>query len=350
MLLALLVAAVVQDRNRPWKPYQQAYIRAVRAAAVTPAEQQAAARLEPGIRQVNLPQLGRADRCTTCHMAVDNPAFADGVQPLRYHPEHAQHPFEDFGCTICHHGQGLATSADAAHGQVPFWDDPLLPPEFLAASCVPCHETEDLVSAPRLLEGSRLFEQNGCRVCHQLKGKGGLVGPALDGVGQRRSIDWMIRHFQAPAELSPGSSMPAVQLNEDQINDLTLFLLGQTGDVLNPYYLSRRVLPTAAAGQRLYLRHGCIGCHRVGPHGGDVGPDLTEPDARRDAGWVTYFLQQPHRLSPGILMPDYSFSDGEITALVAFISRLGETGFVDRVVEDLSRPPPGTVPEGAEPP
>ena len=32
--------------------------------------------------------------------------------PLPYHPNHDRHPFNKFGCTICHQGQGRATTRD----------------------------------------------------------------------------------------------------------------------------------------------------------------------------------------------------------------------------------------------
>jgi len=36
-----------------------------------------------------------------------------------------KHPFQDFGCTTCHGGQGWATSEEAAHGSKD-WNDPML--------------------------------------------------------------------------------------------------------------------------------------------------------------------------------------------------------------------------------
>jgi putative heme-binding domain-containing protein len=39
-------------------------------------------------------------------------------------------------------------------------------------------------SKARLVEGAQLFTKN-CAVCHQLEGQGGLVGPQLDGIGNR---------------------------------------------------------------------------------------------------------------------------------------------------------------------
>jgi mono/diheme cytochrome c family protein len=327
-VLGLLVVAAVQDARRPWKTYQRAYIRAERAAASTPAERQAAANLRVGIRQITLPALERVDRCTTCHLAVENPAYADAEHPLRYHPHHDRHPFEEFGCTVCHRGQGLATTKNAAHGGVPFWDSPMLPSRYLSASCMACHEPDYLPGVPGLQEGRRLFENNGCLACHALKGEGGLVGPALDGVGLRRDIDWFIRHFKNPAAVSPGTSMPAVQLNDAQIEDLTLYVLGMTDPVTDPAYLSRRVLPTPEAGRSLYLSRGCIGCHALDGVGGDIGPDLTRLGRLKSASWLAFYIRLSHRKAPGPLVPELDLSPAERDAVAAFIMRLDDPEFV----------------------
>ena len=82
------------------------------------------------VRQILLPELNRVDRCTTCHLAVEDPSYGGYPQPLAYHPLHEQHPFEKFGCTICHRGQGRATTIADAHGNVPHWDQPMLPVEI----------------------------------------------------------------------------------------------------------------------------------------------------------------------------------------------------------------------------
>jgi len=47
---------------------------------------------------------------------VWDPSYGGYPQPLAYHPLHEQHPFEKFGCTICHRGQGRATTTADASG------------------------------------------------------------------------------------------------------------------------------------------------------------------------------------------------------------------------------------------
>ena len=77
----------------------------------------AGARELPGTKFVYLQTVvtaTRLDRCQMCHRAVDDPRFAQAPQPLTTHPKIPPHPFEKFGCTVCHQGQGRATTvADA---------------------------------------------------------------------------------------------------------------------------------------------------------------------------------------------------------------------------------------------
>jgi cytochrome bd-type quinol oxidase subunit 1/cytochrome c2 len=72
--------------------------------------------------------------------------------------------------------------------------------------------------------GARLYADNGCSGCHVLQGNGGTVGPALDAVGSRHDVDWMIAHFKDPQALVPGSAMPKYDLPEDQLRALSEYL------------------------------------------------------------------------------------------------------------------------------
>ena len=155
------------------------------------------------IRQILLPGLNRVDRCETCHLVVDDASYAGFQQPLAYHVNHDRHPFEKFGCTICHQGQGRATTREAAHGQVAHWDRPMLPMKYIESACAKCHLPSDVPDAPRLARGRALFDELGCIGCHKLHGVGGVIGPELDTVGATRSPEWLAKHFKTPAAVTP---------------------------------------------------------------------------------------------------------------------------------------------------
>jgi cytochrome c2 len=104
------------------------------------------------------------DRCETCHMGVNKPAYTTSEIPreFRTHPRRdqlmASHPVETFGCTSCHQGQGRATDEPYSHSTWRlhehwgeerwhydgdhYWEDPLLQVGKLAKIVVDDHNDE----------------------------------------------------------------------------------------------------------------------------------------------------------------------------------------------------------------
>jgi cbb3-type cytochrome oxidase cytochrome c subunit len=88
----------------------------------------------------------------------------------------------------------------------------------------------DLYAVPRidpaLARGKALYAQFGCSGCHRIHGEGGAVAPDLSFVADRRpEREWHLKHFQDPAAVVPGSFMPKFPLNEQQLHDLTSYML-----------------------------------------------------------------------------------------------------------------------------
>src|SRR5207302_5464185 len=78
---------------------------------------------------------------------------------------------------------------------------------------------------PAVVSGKALYERFGCMGCHRIHGEGGAVGPDLSYVGDQRDRDWLIKHFRDPQSTSPGSIMPKFPLNDQELNDLTAYML-----------------------------------------------------------------------------------------------------------------------------
>ena len=326
-ILALLVGGLVglgyyRDEHRAWKDFQRRFIQEEARRATTPDQRLLAGSTPVQIRQILLPELGRVDRCTTCHLAVEDPSYGGYPQPLAYHPLHDQHPFDKFGCTVCHRGQGRATTAADAHGNVPFWDQPMLPLRYVQASCGQCHEATDNPAAPELALGKQLFETSGCRGCHKLGGTGGNIGPELDRVGARRSPDWLKQHFLSPAAVTPGSAMPPQKFGQTDLEAVVLFMLSQTGAELPAFYASMKVIPSAFEGRRLFESKGCLGCHSVAGQGGKVGPALDDVSLRRTPDWMMQHFRDPQTVSPGTVMPRFGFTEAEARGLTEFLLHL----------------------------
>ncbi len=53
-----------------------------------------------------------------------------------------------------------------------------------------------------------------CVACHAVGGKGGAVGPALDGVAHRKTPAELDRWLADPASVKPGTAMPKLPIDE----------------------------------------------------------------------------------------------------------------------------------------
>jgi mono/diheme cytochrome c family protein len=324
----LIIAAYYKDQFREWKDWQHAYIKQELARAATPEQRADAARLPVEVRQIVIPELDRVDRCTSCHVSVEDPSYAGLPLPLAYHPNHDRHPFEKFGCTICHQGQGSATTRVAAHGHVEYWDHPMLDMKYIQSACGKCHLPTDVPDAPKLARGRAVFEDAGCIGCHKLHGTGGVIGPELDHVGASRTPEWLLTHFKNPSAVTPGSAMPPVKATETDLDALTLYVLSFTGEPLSAYYVSMKTIPGLAAGRRLFEEKGCIGCHAVGGKGGNIGPALDQVGQRHDSQWIISHFRNPQAISPGTVMPQFNFTEQETRALTEFLLSLSDTNVI----------------------
>ncbi len=203
-------------------------------------------------------------------------------------------------------GQGLATDKQNAHGKVDFWQEPLLPKDYIRASCGRCHKEGEVPGVPELAEGRRLFETQGCRGCHKLSGVGGTVGPDLTEEGAvHRSPEWLERHFLEPNKVSRNSPMPNFHFTKQQARALTFYMLSLTNEQMGTYYSSVRLIPSAGYGRQLFIEKNCIACHNIGGVGAKNGPDLLGVAKEHSPGWLDERLVNPQLIYPGSIMPAY---------------------------------------------
>jgi nitric oxide reductase subunit C len=53
-----------------------------------------------------------------------------------------------------------------------------------------------------------------CIACHSVGGKGGVVGPSLDGVAHRKTPQELDRWLADPAAVKPGTAMPKLPIDD----------------------------------------------------------------------------------------------------------------------------------------
>ena len=259
--LALFGAATLRDGRREWKDYQNEYREMLLkkiSRSSNPAFFDRVSAMKPEIRQVVVGEWNEVERCPTCHLGIDDPLFAGARQPYRTHPNLEllkKHPVEKFGCTICHGGQGLATTVEgAAHRTIADWPVPMVAKGLMQSRCGICHKDFEAIGADRLISGREIFKELHCSGCHQIDTQGGAVGPDLSAFadkdpgnfsyealdkGNRSKEGWVLEHFRDPNRVSPGSPMRAYAMNESQIEALTSYVLSLSQREFSRQYTSR---------------------------------------------------------------------------------------------------------------
>jgi ubiquinol-cytochrome c reductase cytochrome b subunit len=79
---------------------------------------------------------------------------------------------------------------------------------------------------PSILRGEKLVAKYECKTCHRIHGDGMAIAPDLSYVADRRpEREWHIQHFRNPASVSPGSFMPMLPFTDQELHDLTNYML-----------------------------------------------------------------------------------------------------------------------------
>jgi mono/diheme cytochrome c family protein len=376
LLVMIGSGVVVYDQfHSRWEDNQRAYFHQALEQAKTPAERASLDGRQPKIEQTIVTAFGetRIDRCQSCHIAVDDPRLASSKQPLKTHPYSAamgdvfrngrwerRHKFSDFGCTVCHDGQGRGLDAADAHGDDSFWPSPMLGytiqddwskqtaahlhgAEYIQAKCVQCHTDKDFAEAPLVRHGRELFFKTGCFGCHRIEGlSSGTIGPDLTEVGNERKLDYLWGHIVDPRFYTPTSVMPQFKLSDDDRKALVIFLKSRRGSNLsessvdqfrlhaaatNPVPESVAVVAAeitkattpAARGEQLIQGYACLSCHKLGDHDGGISPDLTYEGMIREQPWMMDHFISPRSRVPDSNMPALGLPQNDFADMTAYL-------------------------------
>lgn len=253
----LLGVTALRDGKREWKEYQAGYkdlLLEKIGKDRNPALYERVAAMEPEIKQVVIDEWKAVDRCVTCHMGIEDPLFANAEQPFTTHPNLEllkKHPVEKFGCTVCHGGQGLATTYEGAgHAPIPHWPDPMVEKRFMQSRCGYCHKSYETIGADKLVLGEKTFKELHCSGCHKVKQDDGSMAPALTAfadkdpglfdfahvAGPHTKQNWVMEHFLDPSRVSPGTPMRMYAMNDQQLEALTTYVLSLTERVFRSTY------------------------------------------------------------------------------------------------------------------
>jgi mono/diheme cytochrome c family protein len=347
VFLAVLAISPIKDFRREWKQYKRSY---VRFAQGRPDTKKLLADYRFSIDQIWLPGMNVVDRCTTCHQGITQASLAEGTvpQPFRAHPS-IPHHVRDWGCTMCHRGQGPATEVAEAHESTLAWEQPILPTRFIQASCGTCHQS-DLPQTPQLTRGRQLLAELNCQGCHRLPGieRPAMLGPDLTNIGEKVSREWIYKWLKEPRtivdkdgnvkvngyETEEEPRMPKFRLSEGELRGLSAYLSLQKAKHLVPYKIDARVVAAwsknpelISQGELRFRQMFCSTCHslavtRAGESkliGGDIGPELTKVGSKVNADWLMAWLRDPQGLMPHTRMPRYGWSDEDLYKVTQYI-------------------------------
>jgi mono/diheme cytochrome c family protein len=305
----------------------------------------------PRIEQVFLPDAGVRDLCQTCHLAVENPLFRDAANPLRHHPPEilADHKPNRFGCTLCHHGQGVGLTVEKAHGYEENWPLPRVPARFVQGLCLGCHESPfGLKGAEKAEQGRALFVEHGCYGCHEARTTEDLprMSTPFEGIGTKiYKPQWMYQWIKEPTSIRPRNRMPAFRLQDEEILHIVAYL---NGEEKLPKDLAsyRRRQASYSKGRDLFTEKGCVACHSVTrnePCLTDRVPNLSDAGLKLSSRWIATWLEGPADLSPETAMPRLMLTEEERRDLTRYLK-----GLWPKEIEERLEQAPANVPEGGD--
>ncbi len=307
----------------------------------------------------------RVDRCTTCHLGIDQKAYENAPQPFKTHPKldlflgsDSKHPIESFGCTSCHGGLDRAVDFQTA-GHTPrneeqrkqwqdrygwrteeFLETPMLSMTHIEAGCYKCHSGgAEVPSAASLNNGRDLIRIYGCFGCHRIPGYENVrkVGPDLSTVSGKLTQDWAKKWLVDPKAFKSEARMPRFwynsnnsgpdwdKRNQTEISAITDYLWSKS---------TAKTLPAGRApgnvdrGKQLVESVGCFGCHAVGPIQETAdrtqtrrrhGYNLASEGSKVSASWIYNWVKDPKQVWPETKMPSLRLTDDEAADVTAYV-------------------------------
>ncbi len=361
---ALLVLTVLMflfefETTRPWKGIQRDFVEIDKqvteeALAKTQALPDSAAKTEeikrltkhsneldsymPTIRQTWLTHFDTADRCTTCHLGIEAPQFANAEQPFTTHPgDHIapdRHSIDTFGCVICHEGQPVGLTVDEAHGHIHHnWMTPLLAGKRAESSCEACHAMGSdiakdaiLPDAPSFTAGRTLYLETNCLGCHVAKGyeRDAGIGPTLTKLSTKADPSWTLSWIKKPTDFLAKTAMPDFELEDEKITAITAYL-HSLSKIESANSKARKNIGNSDAierGKASLTDLGCLGCHTEDGKDTGFGPDLKRVAEKTTPEWLLAWIEDPKKYWPATNMPDLRVPEGEAQDLVAYLSTL----------------------------
>ncbi len=175
----------------------------------------------------------------------------------------------------------------------------------------------------------------GCQACHKVFGSGGDLGPGLEQLGKRFTVDQIRQSIIDPdaliAEGFPAGVMPqdfAEQMMVKELEMLVAYLASGEKPAAAPVAGANVARSSGAdsSAEAVIAQFGCQACHKVLGSGGELGPDLEAVGARLNADQIRQSIVEPNAViaegfPSGVMPPNFAeqMSNEQLDVLVAFL-------------------------------
>ena len=179
----------------------------------------------------------------------------------------------------------------------------------LSTTVAAAQDADDLMS-----QGAKVYG-NTCGSCHNAR------SPL-----ERTDRQWtvIINHMRARANLTGSESRAVLAFLQATNTDPRVQAQAQAAD--DDHAFEATDAPPdpalAAIGETLVAQKACLGCHIIGPAGGQVGPSLNGTVDRKGVKFVRQKLRDPTFDNATSMMPNFGLTTEQVEAITAYLATL----------------------------
>jgi nitric oxide reductase subunit C len=170
----------------------------------------------------------------------------------------------------------------------------------------------------QVVAGKRVWQKYNCNDCHTILGFGGYYAPDMTKVYKRLGEVGIRERVTRPEVVFAKSwrKMPQQNLSKEEVQALISFFKWvndidthdwppQDSDKM-PQSSIRKLIAMVgmSPGAALFKEKGCLGCHRIGEVGSDVGPEMEGVGSKYDRETLAKYIIDPQTVDPESEMPE----------------------------------------------
>ncbi|MEZ4486845.1 MAG: cytochrome c [Cyanobacteriota/Melainabacteria group bacterium] len=200
-------------------------------------------------------------------------------------------------------------------------------------------------------KGKELYEKHNCKECHAIFGKGGEVGPPLDGIGGHRGPEWLMDRMLNPKDQmkkfahvfgNRPNIMPHPALTKQEAEYIVDYILTlpepKEGYLVASHSTTLKEkrkkfgkpdkpeevnVEGAVRGAKLFYEMSCYTCHSTDGSKDRFGPDLAGISTRAGGKELKRFLKRTSR-SPLMREQEEKLTDEQLEDLKEFLMSIPE--------------------------